>query len=96
MSFAFSRSTILVELEQESGAGPLEFVPGDHVGVFPGNPAELVTGILKLLTDAPPTNQSLHLETLATSSGSGWLLLFRAEQVTVTKPQGKKHLKLHH
>ncbi|XP_063060626.1 nitric oxide synthase 2b, inducible [Engraulis encrasicolus] len=66
-----SRSTILVELEQESGAGPLEFVPGDHVGVFPGNPAELVTGILKLLTDAPPTNQSLHLETLATSSGSG-------------------------
>ncbi|KAL2088551.1 hypothetical protein ACEWY4_015450 [Coilia grayii] len=65
-----SRSTILVELEQQSGAEPLAFAPGDHVGVFPGNSAELVTGILRHLTDAPPINQSLHVEFLHTS-GSG-------------------------
>ena len=63
-----------MELEQDSGADPLQFAPGDHAGVFPGNPAELVAGILKQLLDAPPINQSLQLEFLYTS-GSGWLLL---------------------
>ncbi|XP_031428742.1 nitric oxide synthase, inducible-like [Clupea harengus] len=65
-----SHCTILVELEQDSGADPLQFAPGDHAGVFPGNPAELVAGILKQLLDAPPINQSLQLEFLYTS-GSG-------------------------
>ncbi|XP_048121138.1 nitric oxide synthase 2b, inducible [Alosa alosa] len=65
-----SRSTILVELEKDSGAEPLRYAPGDHVGVFPGNPAELVAGVLKHLSDATPINQSVRLESLYTS-GSG-------------------------
>lgn len=46
----------------------LNFVPGDHVGVFPENSSELVDGILKHLPDAPPVNQSLHLEILSDST----------------------------
>ncbi|KAJ8383900.1 hypothetical protein AAFF_G00213630 [Aldrovandia affinis] len=60
-----SSSTILVELEfeqGEGGEGNLQYHPGDHVGMFPENPAQLVTGILRHLTDAPPNNQSLQLE----------------------------------
>lgn len=46
----------------------LNFAPGDHVGIFPENSAELVNGIVKHLPDAPPINQSLHLESLSDSS----------------------------
>ncbi|KAL7832163.1 hypothetical protein AOLI_G00297110 [Acnodon oligacanthus] len=58
------RSTILVELQIDGGKDILNYAPGDHVGVFPGNSPELVTGILKHLTDAPLINQSLRLEYL--------------------------------
>uniref|UniRef100_A0A674CZC3 Nitric oxide synthase n=1 Tax=Salmo trutta TaxID=8032 RepID=A0A674CZC3_SALTR len=44
-----SRSTILVELEMERSAEVMNFAPGDHVGVFPGNLPQLVAGILKFL-----------------------------------------------
>uniref|UniRef100_A0A674D386 Nitric oxide synthase n=1 Tax=Salmo trutta TaxID=8032 RepID=A0A674D386_SALTR len=37
-----SRSTILVELEMERSAEVMNFAPGDHVGVFPGNLPQLV------------------------------------------------------
>uniref|UniRef100_A0A8C7DB90 Nitric oxide synthase, inducible n=1 Tax=Oncorhynchus kisutch TaxID=8019 RepID=A0A8C7DB90_ONCKI len=57
-----SRSTILVELERERSAEVMNFAPGDHVGVFPGNLPQLVAGILKFLPHMPPTNQCLRLE----------------------------------
>uniref|UniRef100_W5KSD2 Nitric oxide synthase n=1 Tax=Astyanax mexicanus TaxID=7994 RepID=W5KSD2_ASTMX len=68
------RSTILVELEVHGGKDDLKYAPGDHVGVFPGNSPELVTGILKHLTNIPPINQSLRLEYLPDSSlgGTQW------------------------
>uniref|UniRef100_A0A4W5NND8 Nitric oxide synthase, inducible n=1 Tax=Hucho hucho TaxID=62062 RepID=A0A4W5NND8_9TELE len=52
-----SRSTILVELEREKSAEVMNFAPGDHVGVFPGNLPQLVAGILNFLPHTPPTNQ---------------------------------------
>uniref|UniRef100_A0A4W5NR21 Nitric oxide synthase, inducible n=1 Tax=Hucho hucho TaxID=62062 RepID=A0A4W5NR21_9TELE len=57
-----SRSTILVELEREKSAEVMNFAPGDHVGVFPGNLPQLVAGILNFLPHTPPTNQYLRLE----------------------------------
>uniref|UniRef100_A0A8C7TKW5 Nitric oxide synthase, inducible n=1 Tax=Oncorhynchus mykiss TaxID=8022 RepID=A0A8C7TKW5_ONCMY len=57
-----SRSTILVELERETSAEVMNFAPGDHVGVFPGNLPQLVAGILKFLPHTAPTNQCLRLE----------------------------------
>ncbi|XP_057216737.1 nitric oxide synthase 2a, inducible [Triplophysa rosa] len=67
-SFKSSRSTILVELKMGGNTEALNFAPGDHVGVFPENSSELVDGILKHLPDAPPVNQSLHLEILSDST----------------------------
>uniref|UniRef100_A0A8C1X7K0 Nitric oxide synthase, inducible n=1 Tax=Cyprinus carpio TaxID=7962 RepID=A0A8C1X7K0_CYPCA len=64
-----SRATILVELEMDGNTEPLNIVPGDHVGIFPGNSPELVAGILKHLANAPPINQSLRLEFL---NGERW------------------------
>ncbi|CAM4539437.1 unnamed protein product [Leuciscus chuanchicus] len=63
-----SRSTILVELKTDGNTEVLNFAPGDHVGIFPENSVELVDGIVKRLPDAPPINQSLHLESLTDSS----------------------------
>lgn len=64
----FSRCTILVELEVSSDKKEaLNYAPGDHMGVFPGNSPELVMGILKHLPNAPPTNQSVQLEYLSKS-----------------------------
>uniref|UniRef100_A0A8C1A258 Nitric oxide synthase n=1 Tax=Cyprinus carpio carpio TaxID=630221 RepID=A0A8C1A258_CYPCA len=68
-----SRATILVELEMDGSTETLNFVPGDHVGIFPGNSPELVAGILKHLPNAPPINQSLRLEFLsAYPDGERW------------------------
>uniref|UniRef100_A0A672RMD6 Nitric oxide synthase n=1 Tax=Sinocyclocheilus grahami TaxID=75366 RepID=A0A672RMD6_SINGR len=68
-----SRSTILVELKTDGNAEALNFAPGDHVGIFPENSPELVDGILKHLPDAPPVNQSFHLESLSDSKEKRWL-----------------------
>ncbi|KAL0973341.1 hypothetical protein UPYG_G00202200, partial [Umbra pygmaea] len=57
-----SWSTILVELEKENCADIVDFAPGDHVGVFPGNLPELVAAILKFLPHTLSTNQCLRLE----------------------------------
>nr|ADT78701.1 inducible nitric oxide synthase [Ctenopharyngodon idella] len=66
-----SRSTILLELEMDGNTETLNFAPGDHVGIFPGSSPELVAGILKHLPNAPPINQSLHLEFLSDSYPDG-------------------------
>ncbi|KAJ7990646.1 hypothetical protein DPEC_G00302550 [Dallia pectoralis] len=57
-----SRSTILVELEKVNSEDTLEFAPGDHVAVFPGNLPLLVDGILKFLPNKPQSSQGLRLE----------------------------------
>lgn len=41
----------------------MQYLPGDHVGIFPGNQPELVQGITELLKDAPPADQTVRLET---------------------------------
>uniref|UniRef100_A0A4W3IBD3 Nitric oxide synthase, inducible n=1 Tax=Callorhinchus milii TaxID=7868 RepID=A0A4W3IBD3_CALMI len=56
-----SRSTILVELS----CGPseeLQYLPGEHIGVFPSNQAELVSGLIKRLKDSPAPNQCVKVE----------------------------------
>ncbi|KAG8146231.1 hypothetical protein E2320_012603 [Naja naja] len=35
----------------------LRYLPGDHLGVFPGNHEDLVNTLIERLEDAPPTNQ---------------------------------------
>uniref|UniRef100_A0A4W4F125 Nitric oxide synthase, inducible n=1 Tax=Electrophorus electricus TaxID=8005 RepID=A0A4W4F125_ELEEL len=60
-----------ITLETVGGKQVLNYAPGDHVGVFPENSSELVTGILKHVTNAPHTNQSLRLENLPAFSFGG-------------------------
>ncbi|KAG7321602.1 hypothetical protein KOW79_014460 [Hemibagrus wyckioides] len=52
-------STLLIELQGNDEKEALNYESGDHVGVFPGNPPELVMGILKHLTNTPPINQTI-------------------------------------
>uniref|UniRef100_A0AAY5ET85 Nitric oxide synthase, inducible n=1 Tax=Electrophorus electricus TaxID=8005 RepID=A0AAY5ET85_ELEEL len=73
-------SAILVELETAGEKQVLNYAPGDHVGVFPENSSELVTGILKQVTNAPPTNQSLRLENLPASSFGKWGVVWQTDE----------------
>ncbi|KAI2664471.1 Nitric oxide synthase, inducible [Labeo rohita] len=57
-----------LERVTDGNTDALNFAPGDHVGIFPENSPELVDSILKHLPDAPPLNQSFHLESLSESS----------------------------
>uniref|UniRef100_A0A8C4S096 Nitric oxide synthase n=1 Tax=Erpetoichthys calabaricus TaxID=27687 RepID=A0A8C4S096_ERPCA len=68
-----SRSTILLELISTESQD-LEYLPGEHLGVFPENQTELVSGIIKRLKDAPPSHQNLRLEVLTQSDqGKCWI-----------------------
>ncbi|KAK2831745.1 hypothetical protein Q7C36_016831 [Tachysurus vachellii] len=82
-----SRSTLLVELEVDNGKDVLNYVAGDHVGVFPENSNELVMGILKHLPNFPPTNQTIQLEYLPESGpgGEGWQTDSRLPACSVTQ-----------
>lgn len=40
----FSRSTLSIELQGNDEKEALNYAPGDRIGVFPGNPPELVMG----------------------------------------------------
>lgn len=76
----FSRCTILVELEVgDDKKEALNFAPGDHVGVFPGNSPELVMAILKHLPNASPINQSVQLEYLLESCYGNSPVLFKLQ-----------------
>ncbi|XP_023692108.2 nitric oxide synthase 2b, inducible [Paramormyrops kingsleyae] len=66
-----SRATILVELESDGSAEGMQYLPGDHVGLFPGNSTQLVTGILKHVADAPPSSQSVQLQYRSGTSANG-------------------------
>ncbi|XP_045381365.1 nitric oxide synthase, inducible [Lemur catta] len=63
-----SRTTLLVELSSED-SGSLNYLPGEHLGVFPGNQPALVQGILQQVVDGPAPHQTVHLETLNESGG---------------------------
>uniref|UniRef100_A0A8D1BY32 Nitric oxide synthase n=1 Tax=Sus scrofa TaxID=9823 RepID=A0A8D1BY32_PIG len=58
-----SRSTIFVRLHT-NGNQELQYQPGDHLGVFPGNHEDLVNALIERLEDAPPLNQLVKVELL--------------------------------
>ncbi|XP_007936474.1 nitric oxide synthase, brain [Orycteropus afer afer] len=58
-----SRSTIFVRLHT-NGNQELQYQPGDHLGVFPGNHEDLVNALIERLKDAPPANQLVKVEML--------------------------------
>eukprot|EP00069_Balaena_mysticetus_P001883 bmy_15632T0 len=66
-----SRTTLLVELSCEGSQGP-SYLPGEHLGVFPGNQPALVQGILERVVDGPAPHQPMRLETLC-ENGSYWV-----------------------
>ncbi|XP_049716956.1 nitric oxide synthase, inducible isoform X1 [Elephas maximus indicus] len=70
-SLKSSRATLLVELSYEGSQG-LNYLPGEHLGVFPGNQPALVQGILERLVDGPAPHQSVRLEVLS-ENGSYWV-----------------------
>ncbi|KAM4701870.1 nitric oxide synthase, inducible [Discoglossus pictus] len=65
-----SRITLLVKLSCENKQ-EIQYLPGEHVGVFPANQAELVMSIIGHLKDAPPSNQDIRLETRS-EQGNFW------------------------
>lgn len=67
-----SRVTILVKLSCEAGR-EVRYLPGEHIGIFPGNQPQLVSGLIARVKDAPPADQTVRLETCM----AGKLVLFR-------------------
>ncbi|NXD23279.1 NOS2 protein, partial [Spelaeornis formosus] len=61
-SLKSSRVTILVKLHCETNQ-EVQYLPGEHIGIFPCNQAELVRGIIARVKDAPPADQTIRLET---------------------------------
>lgn len=47
-----------------NGNQELQYQPGDHLGVFPGNHEDLVNALIERLEDAPPANQMVKVELL--------------------------------
>ncbi|NWS96858.1 NOS2 protein, partial [Mionectes macconnelli] len=68
-SLKSSRVTILVKLSCEANQ-EVHYLPGEHVGIFPGNQPELVRGIIARVHDAPPADQTIRLETC--TDGGYW------------------------
>ncbi|XP_069502059.1 nitric oxide synthase 3 isoform X1 [Ambystoma mexicanum] len=62
-SYNSSRSTILVRLDI-GGKKELQYLPGDHIGIFPTNRTELVDALLERVEDPPPANETIVVETL--------------------------------
>ncbi|XP_067911281.1 nitric oxide synthase, brain isoform X2 [Heterodontus francisci] len=58
-----SRSTILLRIHTDKQE-ELQYQPGDHLGVFPGNHEDLVNALIDRLEDAPPVNQIIKVEFL--------------------------------
>lgn len=61
--FFCSRTTLLVQLTFEGSRGP-SYLPGEHLGIFPGNQTTLVQGILERVVDCPMPHQTVCLEVL--------------------------------
>uniref|UniRef100_A0A8D2QPY4 Nitric oxide synthase n=1 Tax=Zosterops lateralis melanops TaxID=1220523 RepID=A0A8D2QPY4_ZOSLA len=62
-ALAVGRLTIFLRLHT-NGHQELQYLPGDHLGVFPGNHEDLVNALIDRLEDAPPTNQVVKVELL--------------------------------
>ncbi|CAM4599283.1 nitric oxide synthase 3 isoform X1 [Lepidochelys kempii] len=84
-----SRSTILVRLDT-AGQPELQYLPGDHVGIFPANRPELVQELLQRVEDPPPDGEPVAVELLekATSGGhtspkASWVPLSRLPPCTL-------------
>ncbi|XP_074841481.1 nitric oxide synthase 3 isoform X6 [Carettochelys insculpta] len=58
-----SRSTILVRLDT-AGQPELQYLPGDHVGIFPANRPELVQELLERVEEQPPAGEAVAVEVL--------------------------------
>uniref|UniRef100_A0A8B9GEZ8 Nitric oxide synthase n=1 Tax=Amazona collaria TaxID=241587 RepID=A0A8B9GEZ8_9PSIT len=70
ISFSISsRVTILVKLSCETDQ-EVHYLPGEHIGIFPGNQPELVRGLIAHVRDAPPADQTVRLETC--TNGGYW------------------------
>ncbi|KAM4648409.1 nitric oxide synthase, inducible isoform 1-T2 [Amazona ochrocephala] len=68
-SLKSSRVTILVKLSCETDQ-EVHYLPGEHIGIFPGNQPELVRGLIAHVKDAPPADQTVRLETC--TNGGYW------------------------
>ncbi|XP_072909368.1 nitric oxide synthase, inducible-like [Hemitrygon akajei] len=66
-----SRSTILVELTCED-PNNLQYLPGEHVGVFPRNEEALVSNLIKRLKEIPTPHQCVQVEVNNGSSAKDW------------------------
>ncbi|XP_068789981.1 nitric oxide synthase 3 [Struthio camelus] len=66
-SEASSRSTVLVRLDA-AGQPELQYLPGDHVGIFPANRPELVQQLLERVEDPPPADEPVLVESLEKDS----------------------------
>ncbi|XP_076435250.1 nitric oxide synthase-like [Babylonia areolata] len=62
-----TRQTILVKLNTQDSS-ELQYAPGDHVGIFPAHPPDLVDAILARLHNAPPPDQVVRTEFLQETS----------------------------
>ncbi|XP_041104067.1 nitric oxide synthase, endothelial-like [Polyodon spathula] len=67
-----SRATILVRLDT-GGQKELQYLPGDHLGIFPTNQDELVQAVLSHISDAPPINETIAVEFLEKNGKSSWV-----------------------
>ncbi|XP_033848982.3 nitric oxide synthase 3-like isoform X2 [Acipenser ruthenus] len=68
-----SRATILVRLDT-GGQKELQYLPGDHLGIFPTNQDKLVQAVLSHVSDAPPINETIGVEILEEKNGkSTWV-----------------------
>uniref|UniRef100_A0A671R3Q4 nitric-oxide synthase (NADPH) n=1 Tax=Sinocyclocheilus anshuiensis TaxID=1608454 RepID=A0A671R3Q4_9TELE len=61
-----NRLTIFVRLDANNHES-LKYLPGDHLGVFPGNNEVLVTTLIEKLEDAPPVNQIVKVDSLSSA-----------------------------
>ncbi|XP_038631288.1 nitric oxide synthase, brain-like [Scyliorhinus canicula] len=57
------RSTILICL-QTSDSQELKYIPGDHVGIHPGNQEELVERVMERMVELPAFNDNICVETV--------------------------------
>ncbi|KAL7986985.1 hypothetical protein Chor_005904 [Crotalus horridus] len=56
-----NRVTMLIKLSCETNQ-EINYLPGDHLGIFPENQKALVDGIISHVVDAPPFNEIIRLE----------------------------------
>ncbi|XP_034776546.2 nitric oxide synthase 3-like [Acipenser ruthenus] len=68
-----SRATILVRLDT-GGQKELQYLPGDHLGIFPTNQEEQVQAVLSHISNAQPINETIVVEILEEKNGkSSWV-----------------------